>query len=591
MADTNEVINTAKSGKHYQRTATGLQLIHLETDTSQVLSSAEITKIDGTNKWAAGTTIQTILAGITKDVKDTIDDLPDTNTTYSINTGTGNTVVLTGSDGTTLTRTINNVAHATAADSATTATTATNLASAPVLAEGTSSGTTPKVTPIKVTVGGQTSADFTVPYATSASSALSATSAVNDAYGNKISTTYATKAELPTVNDGKLTIKVAGTEKQTFTANQSTAVEVDITAADLGLSSAMHFLGVTTTKIADASTTNPIIINGESVTAKAGDVVLYGSKEFVWTSSAWEELGDEGSHALKSITITGTDGLEGGGSLEQNRTISHSDVTRSDTTSTATPAAKGEFTVVDSVSTNAKGHVTAINVKTVTLPEDKDTHFTTGLYVGESNKKANAAVTSPYLKLYDDSTKRAEFQIKGAGGTSVSSDASGNITITSSSYDLPTASSTSIGGIKLGSDTVQTVAASAVTSTASRTYATQLNSAGQLVVNVPWTDTTEAEKLDHSVTFKLTSDVTGSASSTLEGNEVSITTTIGDGKVTEAKLAAVPSDAAVLGTYSAVKVSTKGRIISGAQVVKYVETAPTTAPEDLAVGGTLYYVY
>ena len=41
---------------------------------------------------------------------------------------------------------------------------------------------------------------------------------------------------------------------------------------------------------------------------------------------------------------------------------------------------------------------------------------------------------------------------------------------------------------KLSSDTVQTVAASAITTTASRTYGSQFNAAGQLVVNVPWTD-------------------------------------------------------------------------------------------------------
>jgi len=57
-------------------------------------------------------------------------------------------------------------------------------------------------------------------------------------------------------------------------------------------------------------------------------------------------------------------------------------------------------------------------------------------------------------------------------------------------YELPAATATVLGGIKLGSATVQTVAASAVTTTASRSYAVQVNAAGQAVVNVPWENTT-----------------------------------------------------------------------------------------------------
>ena len=50
------------------------------------------------------------------------------------------------------------------------------------------------------------------------------------------------------------------------------------------------------------------------------------------------------------------------------------------------------------------------------------------------------------------------------------------------------ATSTTLGLIELNSDTVQTVAANAVTGTASRTYGLQVNAAGQGVINVPWTD-------------------------------------------------------------------------------------------------------
>ena len=51
------------------------------------------------------------------------------------------------------------------------------------------------------------------------------------------------------------------------------------------------------------------------------------------------------------------------------------------------------------------------------------------------------------------------------------------------------ATSTALGLVKLNSDTAQTVAANAVTTTANRTYGIQANASGQLVVNVPWVDT------------------------------------------------------------------------------------------------------
>lgn len=51
---------------------------------------------------------------------------------------------------------------------------------------------------------------------------------------------------------------------------------------------------------------------------------------------------------------------------------------------------------------------------------------------------------------------------------------------------LPEATSTTKGAIELFSDTDQTEAANAVTTTSGRTYGIQLNSAGQAVVNVPW---------------------------------------------------------------------------------------------------------
>ena len=64
---------------------------------------------------------------------------------------------------------------------------------------------------------------------------------------------------------------------------------------------------------------------------------------------------------------------------------------------------------------------------------------------------------------------------------------SGNYTNTV--YSLPEATATVRGGIELFSNTDQAIAATAVSAVASRTYGIQLNTAGQAVVNVPWSDT------------------------------------------------------------------------------------------------------
>ena len=58
------------------------------------------------------------------------------------------------------------------------------------------------------------------------------------------------------------------------------------------LSNATHWLGITTTSLSDGSTTNPITINGESVTAVSGDIVQDGnSQEYIFNGTAWQALG------------------------------------------------------------------------------------------------------------------------------------------------------------------------------------------------------------------------------------------------------------------------------------------------------------
>ena len=74
--------------------------------------------------------------------------------------------------------------------------------------------------------------------------------------------------------------------------------------------SAMRFRGSSTTEITDGGIENPTINDIEITSITEGDVVLYNNKEFIWTGTAWELLGDESSYAIKG-SITKADLAQG----------------------------------------------------------------------------------------------------------------------------------------------------------------------------------------------------------------------------------------------------------------------------------------
>lgn len=81
------------------------------------------------------------------------------------------------------------------------------------------------------------------------------------------------------------------------------AVYSAIEAAVADLEGAMHFIGLSTT---DPST-GTVTIDGEVYAGEDGDVVLYGTKEYVKAGNAWREIGDEGLWVPKTLTIAGID--------------------------------------------------------------------------------------------------------------------------------------------------------------------------------------------------------------------------------------------------------------------------------------------
>lgn len=100
----------------------------------------------------------------------------------------------------------------------------------------------------------------------------------------------------------------------------------------------IHLVGETTTPLTDESTTNPIIVNGQSYTAINQDAVIYGKKEFVFDGTMWHEFGDLsglGALALKDSAS---------GSYTPTGSVSQPTFSGNETTST------GKFTPSGSVS-------------------------------------------------------------------------------------------------------------------------------------------------------------------------------------------------------------------------------------------------
>lgn len=137
-----------------------------------------------------------------------------------------------------------------------------------------------------------------------ASAAVVANKAITAGSGTKITFDekgLVTKGEAAGIADIKglqaaLDEKALGTDLTTLEGrvgvneNNISDLQTKIT----GLTGAMHFIGVSTTDPKEGAT-----VTGHTTFA-AGDVCLFGNKEYVYNGKAWVELGDEGSHLTKT---------------------------------------------------------------------------------------------------------------------------------------------------------------------------------------------------------------------------------------------------------------------------------------------------
>lgn len=219
---------------------------------------------------------------------------------------------------------------------------------------------------------------------------------------------------------------------------------------------------------------NITLTNGTLTVSGSSNVTTTGNlntKAINSTDSTITSSGDITTQTLKATngTLTGKNIKNTSGNLN----ATGSDVTATESVTTAgvvmaktidTPVLKasgnnmstlgGGLTVAGQVKgvTTGTADTDAVNVKQLkdyVSANDKDTHWTSHMYVG-SGTAANAATTNGNTKiaLADNSTVRNTLTIKGTGATSVTSDANGVITINSANttYSNMTAATADAAG-------------------------------------------------------------------------------------------------------------------------------------------------
>ena len=131
---------------------------------------------------------------------------------------------------------------------------------------------------------------------------------------------------------------------------------------------------------ADTNTATTTITNGETLSLVGGTGVSTvsnpdGTITITATGSSysgWTLDGDTGSAqdigSGETVTIAGGDIIDTVVGATDTVTINHGAVSRNDTTSSASPGYGGTVDVVNTITTTSEGHVSAVDIQTITFP-------------------------------------------------------------------------------------------------------------------------------------------------------------------------------------------------------------------------------
>lgn len=94
------------------------------------------------------------------------------------------------------------------------------------------------------------------------------------------------------IPNGSLYTEIDTGDTYMYDADGTTWYPVSIGGGGAKPEGGIILVGETTTTLTDGSTTNPIVVDGQSYTAQPNDAVINGNKEFLYTGTRWIEFGD-----------------------------------------------------------------------------------------------------------------------------------------------------------------------------------------------------------------------------------------------------------------------------------------------------------
>ena len=325
------------------------------------------------------------------------------------------------------------------------------------------SGTFSAVTGVDVNAQGHVTEVITKPFTLPASAvpnnATITISAGTDLITGGAFTTDQSFNETITVNHSNIT-RTNTTSSDTPNSHNDTFTVIDsITSNARG-----HVTGVNTKTVRFPASDNTNTNQLTTFQVEDGD----GTEVTISHGKEWKFL--EGN----DINVNWTDTTPGSDGDPFDLQFSHKDTTRTNTTTTSAPAYGGTFTAVSGVTSNARGHVTGVETKTVTIPasDNTDERYTFDCVQNASSNN------DPYLRV-DGSTESPQYVLMN-GGSNVTVTRTNDAALTISASDTNTTYSQSFvdngahvihrltaGGSGSGSDDLQFKAGTRITLTPS----------------------------------------------------------------------------------------------------------------------------